>query len=183
MSGFLLMQLGSTAFAHHLPPGIAEIDEFFDSASFLAGFNHPLIGFDHLIAALIAGICASRAGKWASWILVGAGAALMAGCGFGFSGLRLPEGELIVAATVVASATFMVGFSSGRVWPAAAITAACQLWHGDLHALEMPRGTGAGAHAFGAVSATLLCMVCGWALATLFLRRTLQTSRRVIHSH
>lgn len=160
-----------------------EIDEFSDGASFLAGFNHPLMGLDHLIAALITGVCAAKAGKWGMWLLAGAGVAMAAGYAGGYSGIKLPGGDLMIASTVVISAVVMAGSSSRYILPAAALTAAFQLWHGNLHALEMPGGAGHGAHVSGAVSATVLCMVCGWALATLSFRRSFGNSHRIIPSH
>ena len=48
--------LAVPVFAHHLPPGMEEVDEFSDSASFLMGINHPLSGLDHLLAALLTGV-------------------------------------------------------------------------------------------------------------------------------
>lgn len=179
----LLLLLATTAFAHHLPPGMEEIDEFSNGASFLAGFNHPVMGLDHLIAALITGVCAARVGKWGIWLLAAAGVAMAAGYAGGFGGLRLPGGDLMIAATVVISAVVMAGSSSRQILPAATLTASFQLWHGNLHALEMPSGAGSSAHASGAVCATVLCMVCGWALATLSFRRSIGNSHRVIPSH
>ncbi len=178
----VLFLLTVPAFAHHLPPGMEEIDEFSDSASFLIGFNHPLTGVDHLVVALLTGAAAARAGKAAGWLLTGAGLALLTGYVLGFRGLSMPGGEMMIAASVLISSLVMLR-RFGR-FPAAlaALPAAFQLWHGNLHALEMPAGSGAGVHAAGAVSATVLLMVSGWALAMLYRQHTAGVPRRAIVS-
>ena len=110
---------GIPAFAHHLPPGMEEVDEFADHASFLMGFNHPLGGMDHLAAALLIGAVAARLGRGGRMTLPGAAAALAAGCAAGVAGIVVPGGEAVIAASVVAGVAAVV-LKAGRVLPALA---------------------------------------------------------------
>lgn len=45
--------------AHHLPPGMEDVDEFDDGTAFMTGLRHPLLGMDHWMFAIIIGAVAA----------------------------------------------------------------------------------------------------------------------------
>lgn len=49
----------SPLLAHHLPPGMEEVDEFDDNAAFMAGIRHTLLGADHWLFAVAVGVLAA----------------------------------------------------------------------------------------------------------------------------
>jgi urease accessory protein len=167
----LTLAAGIPAFAHHLPPGMEEVDEFADHASFLMGFNHPLGGMVHLASALLIGAVAARLGRGGRMTLPGAAAALAAGCAAGAAGITVPGGEAVIVASVVAGVA-AVFLKAGRVLPAvAAVLVVFQFWHGNVHAVESPARAAGGLYAAGAVVATLLLMIMGFAITRGLSRR------------
>ena len=98
-SGLLFsVAAGVSAFAHNLPPGMEEVDGFADHASFLLGFNHPLGGLDHMVAALLAEAVAARLARAGRRALSGSVAALVAGGTAGGFGPIRPTTSLSLAA-------------------------------------------------------------------------------------
>lgn len=156
--------MAAPAFAHHLPPGMEEVDEFSDGASFLMGMNHPLNGLDHLLAALLTGVVAARFGQRGRFGMV---AAAMGGLLAGSLAAQLPAGEGMLLASVVAAAGIAF-FRSARAlqWGAGALVL-FQVWHGNAHAMEAPLTVARGYFLAGAGMATFLTVILGLALALL----------------
>jgi urease accessory protein len=173
-----LCLLTAPAFAHHLPPGMEEVDEFADGTSFLIGFNHPLTGWDHLLAALLTGVVAARLGKTGRVALPAAAAVmLLAGFAAGRASVVLPGGEFFIMATVGIAG--MVAFlrSKCAVQRGAWVLAAFQAWHGNIHALEVVPRTAGVPYAAGLATATLVLAALGYAVARLARRWKLQLAR------
>ncbi len=164
----LFLLLAAPAFAHHLPPGMEEVDEFADGASFLMGMNHPLSGLDHLLAALLTGVVAARFGKGGR---VGVLAAATGGLFAGGLVAQLPAGEAMLLVSVVA-AVGIASFRSARALQmGAGALVLFQVWHGNAHAAEAPLTAVRAYFLSGAGLATLLTMTLGLALALLARRR------------
>jgi len=159
---FLLMAV--PAFAHHLPPGMEEVDEFADGASFLMGMNHPLSGMDHLLAALLTGVVASRFGRGGQTVLL---AAAMGGLLAGSLLAQLPAGEAMLLASVVAAVGIAFFRSARALQLGAAVLVLFQVWHGNAHASEAPLTAVRGYFLAGAGMVTALTMILGLALALL----------------
>lgn len=160
--------VAAPAFAHHLPPGMEDVDEFGDSASFLLGFNHPLTGLDHLAAALLTGVVAARfarTGRVA--LLAGALGALLAGSLTARAGLMLPAGEAMLLVSVIAAFAVILFRSPGPLRIGAGALLAFQVWHGNAHAREAPSTGSSGHYLAGVCMAAVLTMVIGLALALL----------------
>jgi urease accessory protein len=122
---------------------------------FLAGFGHPFLGLDHLLAmgavGLWAGLVGGRA-LWA-WPLAFAGV-MIVGAALGLQGVALPGVELGIAASVV-----LLGLAAALRAPLPVLAGAglCGLFallHGHAHGAELPAGAGAGAYVAGFVLAT-----------------------------
>jgi urease accessory protein len=158
-----LCLLTAPAFAHHLPPGMEEVDEFADSASFLIGFNHPLTGWDHLLAALLTGVVAA--------------VLLLAGFAAGRASVVLPGGEFFIMATVGIAGMVALLRSKCAVQRGAWVLAAFQAWHGNIHALEVVPRTAGVPYAAGLAAATLVLAALGYAVARLARRWKLQLAR------
>lgn len=171
-SGLLFsVAAGVPAFAHHLPPGMEEVDEFTDHASFLMGFNHPLGGLDHLVAALLTGAVAARLASGGRLALSGAVAALVAGGMAGAFGFVVPGGEAVILASVIAGGA-AVFLKPGRWLPLATLMLVVfQFWHGNVHTAEAPARAAGGLYAAGAAVATLLLMIMGFSIVRGLSRR------------
>ena len=140
-----------TALAHHLPPGMEEVDEFAET-TFTAALAHPFTGADHWLAALAVGLMACAWGRKAGYQAIAIFVvALTAGIVAGRSGFRLPLMESGLAASVILAGVALAGarlFSSKAMLGLTACTGA---WHGIAHGLEMPTTPAAGWFACGLV--------------------------------
>ncbi|HEX2749331.1 MAG TPA: HupE/UreJ family protein [Verrucomicrobiales bacterium] len=156
------------ASAHHLPPGMEDVDEFAEQASFLIGFNHPLSGLDHLAIALLTGWLAARLTGLARVVLIpGAMFALTGGACMAASGLKLPAVEAMLASSVVLSAVVITFQSVRPLRVGAAALVLFQIWQGNAHALEAPSRAVPGLYFSGVCAATALAMILGFSLALL----------------
>lgn len=169
----LLLLLAAPTFAHHLPPGMEEVDEFSDISSFLIGMNHPLSGMDHLLAALLTGVVASRFCKRHRTEVL---AAAMGGWLAGSFLTQLPGGEAMLLMSVVAATAIAFLRSERTLMMTTGTLALFHVWHGSAHAVEAPLTTIRGCFIAGAGMATLLIMTLGLALA-LLVRRWMPVQR------
>lgn len=137
------------AMAHHLPPGMEDVDEFAD-APFTAALTHPLTGADHWLAAVAVGLVVWSWGRktglqsTALFVLT-----MGAGIGAGWTGVQLPLMETGLAVSVILLGCVIAGakwFSSKAVLALAGLTGA---WHGIAHGLEMPGAAPSGLYALG----------------------------------
>ena len=163
----LCLLMATSALAHHLPPGIDEVDEFAEGVSFLVGFTHPLSGLDHLLAALLTGAVAARLGASGRRALItGAAGALMAGFwAGGVSGILLPGGEAVILASIAAAAGTLILRTGRALLGGAWVLVIFQLWHGNAHGLEIPAGAAGGPFALGVCVATWGLFVAGAVMA------------------
>lgn len=137
------------AMAHHLPPGMDDVDEFAE-APFASAVAHPFSGADHWLAALAVGLMVwsfgRKTGFQSSALFV---LAMAAGIAAGRSGFQLPLMETGLAVSVILAGCVIAGsrfFSSKAVLTLATVTGA---WHGVAHGLEMPTAAPAGPYALG----------------------------------
>lgn len=126
--------------AHHLPPGMEDVDEFEDMAAFAAGLRHPWLSVDHWLFAIMAGAVVGLArkqkagvlmasiwvgslalGGWmgtAEWVLPYLGwsswLALGAGTFLLTLGTKLP---LMLQMAILALAALWQGNDHGAAWP------------------------------------------------------------------
>jgi urease accessory protein len=132
----------------------------------LAGFGHPLMGPDHLLAMGAVGLWAGLVGGRALWAWPLAFTAVMIlGAGLGLRGVALPGVEAGIAASVV-----LLGIAAALRAPLPVLGGAmvCGLFalvHGHAHGAELPDGAGAGAYIAGFTLATLVLHAAGLWLA------------------
>ena len=132
-------------------------------AGLTAGFMHPLTGSDHLLAMVAVGMVSVVLGRAAVWqVPTTFLAAMVVGATAGFLGLRVPFGELVVAASVLLLGLALM-FPSLTRWRAA-VYAGVVLFgfsHGHAHGVELPRSAAPLPFSFGFLAASLFLHVCG----------------------
>lgn len=140
-------------------------------AGFLAGFLHPILGWDHVIAMVAVGLWGAFLGSPAIWILPVAFPLVMAlGGAFGILGVPLPGIETGIAASAVVIGLAVALALRPPIWVAAAIVAVFAVFHGHAHGTEMPTAASPLAYAAGFVLATGLLHLGGIAFGLLAAR-------------
>lgn len=123
---------------------------------FVSGLTHPLQGLDHLLAMFAIGLCAVQQGGRARWPLPAAFlAALVLGGVLAWSGGALPQVGTAVALSVLALGLLVATRCRTPLLAGMAIAAAFALFHGYVHALEMPQAASPVRYALGFVLATI----------------------------
>jgi len=129
---------------------------------FASGFQHPILGYDHLLAMLAVGIWGAQMGGRAVWSLPVTFPLIMAVGGVaGMLGLYLPAVETGIALSVLA-----LGLAIAFAWrpfePAALLLiAAFAIFHGYAHGAELPDAADPAAYSVGFVMATGLIHITG----------------------
>jgi urease accessory protein len=161
----LVAVFASSAWAHphHLhAPGLEH--------GLAAGFIHPLLGLDHLLAMFAVGLLAAQLGGRAIWLLPASFlGAMLVGGGLGMSGLGLPGMEIGIALSVVALG---VALAVGRKYPlvaAALIVGLFGITHGHSHGTELPAMAAPVLYGLGFVAATFGLHLTGLGLGLMFL--------------
>ncbi|MBB5038954.1 HupE/UreJ family protein [Prosthecobacter dejongeii] len=160
--------------AHHLPPGMEDVDEFEDGMAFLAGVRHPLLGLEHGLFALTVGVLVATGGRFRSQALALTFlASLLVGGWAGAQGLVL-SGVSLGSALAFASPLLLFA-KRYRLHPGypLAVIACVSLLQGNAHALAWPLETGFTAYLAGLLLTSSVLAFTGWfvALCTQSLRR------------
>ena len=130
-----------------------------------AGFTHPLLGLDHLLAMIAVGLFAAARGGKALWLVPLAFVAMMAGGGaLAMTGIQVPMVELGIALSVVVLGAAVALRLSLPVAGAMALVGAFALFHGHAHGAEIPAGASALTYAAGFVAATAMLHGIGLAI-------------------
>ncbi len=137
------------------------------ASGFGAGFTHPLLGPDHLVAMVAVGLWGAQLGNPAIWVLPIAFPLVMAAGGMiGISGAEIPSSELIIAVSGLALGLMVALRVRVAFWAAAIVVAIFAIFHGYAHGKEMPAAADAESFAIGFVVATGLLHLVGIALGT-----------------
>ncbi len=107
-------------------------------SDFHAGWQHPLMGLDHLLAIVAVGLLAARMGGRTLWLLPGVflGSMFLGGVAAS-AGLRLPGVEFGILTSVLVLGALV---AAARVAPqrvAVALVTLFAFFHGHAHAAEM----------------------------------------------
>jgi urease accessory protein len=129
---------------------------------FLSGFEHPIIGVDHLLAMLAVGIWGAQMGGRAIWTLPVVFPLIVALGGVaGIAGLPLPQVEAGVALSLlVLGLVIAVAFRPLEA-VAIAIVGMFAVFHGYAHGAELPSAADPAAYSAGFVMATGLIHLAG----------------------
>lgn len=151
----LLLALPTSVFAH-------DENTVVRFGSFLAGFTHPVLGLDHLLAMLSVGIVSAQIGGRAIWIVPVTFVVIMAVGGLlGTIDIGLGGIELGIAVSVIALGLAIL---SGRSMPFGLTLVAVALFgifHGYAHGAETPDTASPQRYAAGFLTATALIHVVG----------------------
>ena len=141
----------------------------------LAGFAHPLLGVDHVLAMVAVGLWAAQTGGRAIWAVpLTFMATLAAGAWLGVGGFALPGVEAGVAASVLALGLLVALAVRLPVAAGMALTAAFALFHGHSHGTELPAMVSPLGYAAGFLVATGLLHCSGLAASCVFSVRQLR---------
>lgn len=171
LAATMLAASASTAFAH---TGVHT------SAGFMAGFSHPLMGADHLLAMVAVGLWAGAMGGRAIWLVPASFVAAMAiGGGLGIQGLGLPGVELGITLSVIVLGALVALNPSLPLAAAMSIAATFAVFHGHAHGTEMAANTNAITYGLGFMLATASLHGVGIAAVVALKRRLTPTLLRV----
>ena len=143
-------------------------------AGALAGFAHPWLGFDHLLAMVAVGLWAFQLGGAAKWLVPASFVALMGLAGAaGMAGLALPMVEMGIAASVLLLGLLIAFSVSMTPVLGALVVGLFAVFHGYAHGVEMPAAGAASLYAAGFLLSTALLHGLGLALGMGLQRRAL----------
>ena len=147
---------------------------------FAAGFLHPLMGLDHMLAMLGVGVWAAQLGKRAVWLVPAAFVAVMvAGAGLALSGIAMPMVEFGIAGSVLAIGALIAFGTRLPVGVAMGLVGLFALCHGHAHGTELPGFAHPAAYGAGFVAATALLHAGGVAIAFLVRRHAARLPFRI----
>jgi len=155
-------QLGWTAIALSLlaTPALAHTSH--GTGGLMSGLEHPLAGWDHLLAMAAVGLWGARQQGAARWGLpltfVGF---MVAGSLLGFGQLALPKVEMGVALSVVFFGLVLLAGRNLMLPAALSLTALFALFHGHAHGAELPSAASAFSYLAGFVLTTALLHLAG----------------------
>lgn len=151
----------------HTTPAVAH-DGTGLAGGFVAGFLHPVSGFDHMLAMVSVGLWGAFLGRPLLIVLPMVFPALMAvGAALGMVGAPLPPVELGIAASVITLGALILFAVRAPIAIACAIVAVFALFHGYAHGTELPSAADPIGYTAGFVICTGLLHVAGIALGTL----------------
>lgn len=128
----------------------------------MAGLGHPLLGWDHLAAAMAVGMWAATQRSKAVLMLPASFiVALVAGIALGTTGLALPLVEPMILFSLIIVGAALAFNAKANPMVASGLLAGFALFHGYAHAAEMPLTASLVSYAFGLVTATAALHLVG----------------------
>ena len=157
----------SAAYLTTVSPVLAHSGEGY-GGGFVAGFTHPILGWDHVAAMVAVGLWGAFLGPPAIWVLPVVFPLVMAlGAVAGILGLPVPGVETGIALSAVVLGLMIVFALKPAIWVAAVIVGAFAVFHGYAHGTELPATVNAFAYAVGFVISTGLLHLIGIAFGLL----------------
>ena len=143
----LVLALAPQAALAHVERGAA--------SGFLAGLEHPISGWDHVLAMVSVGLWGAQLGAPAMWLLPIAFPMVMAlGGMLGLLGVPLPGIEIGIAASAIALGIVVLAEARPPLAIAAGLVAFFAIFHGYAHGAELPPGSSGLLYSVGFVVAT-----------------------------
>ena len=148
-------------------PALAHSGEGY-GGGFVAGFSHPILGWDHVAAMVAVGLWGAFLGAPAIWILPVVFPLVMAfGAVAGILGIPVPAIETGIALSAVVLGSMIVFALKPPLWLSAVIVGVFAIFHGYAHGTELPATANAFAFAAGFVISTGLLHLAGIAFGLL----------------
>jgi len=142
----ILIYYPSSAFAHV---------ERGQASGFVAGFQHPWSGLDHILAMVAVGLWGVQLGNPAIWLLPVTFPMMMSlGAMMGLLGIPLPGIEIGIAFSAILLGAVVFGEVRPRLVIAAVIVGFFAVFHGHAHGTELPPGQSGLLYSMGFVIAT-----------------------------
>lgn len=152
-----LMLLAPVAGAHTL--GV-------EGAGFAAGVAHPLVGLDHLLALLGAGLWAGWLGARARYLLPGGFlAGMLGGVLLAWGGVGLPGVEPMIVLSVLLFGLLAASAARPSVGLASVLLCVFALFHGQAHGTELPQTADPLAYVLGLLLASAAVQLAAARLA------------------
>ena len=158
LPAFLLALLSAVPASAHVMDG--------PLGGFGAGFGHPLVGYDHLLAMLAVGLWGAQMGGRSVWTLPATFPMIM--CAGGIIGMTgvLPDQpiEFGIAVSVIVLGGAIAAAWRAPEWAALVLIAAFALLHGYPHGVLAPRASDPAAFTVGFVVSTGVIHIIGIAI-------------------
>jgi urease accessory protein len=123
--------------------------------SFRIGFQHPISGWDHVVAMVAVGLWGAQLGAPAVWLLPVAFPMVMAMGGMlGLMGVPLPGTEVGIAASAILLGGAVLSELRPPLVVAAIVVTFFAVFHGYAHGAELPAGESGLLYSMGFVIAT-----------------------------
>jgi urease accessory protein len=156
---FLLFLWPITAFAHTRGG---------EAIGFVGGFEHPISGWDHVLAMVAVGLWGAQLGPPAVWLLPVTFPMVMAFGGMlGLMGVKLPGVEVCIALSAIALGLMVLREAKPNLLVAAFLVGFFAIFHGHAHGTELPPGANGLLYSIGFVIATGLLHATGIAIGTI----------------
>ena len=138
------------------------------SGGFIAGFVHPLMGWDHVAAMIAVGLWGAFLGAPAIWVLPVIFPLVMAyGGALGLMGIPIPSIETGLALSAIVLGGMVAGAVRPPLWVAAVLVGVFAIFHGYAHGTELPGAANPLAYSGGFVISTGLLHLSGIAFGLL----------------
>ena len=126
-----------------------------EAGGFLTGLQHPISGFDHVMAMIAVGLWGAQLGTPAVWILPVVFPMMMAmGGNLGLMNIPLPGVETGIAFSAVILGLMVLAEARLKIPLAMVIIAFFAIFHGHAHGTELPTGQSGLLYSIGFVTAT-----------------------------
>ncbi|MFZ6658054.1 HupE/UreJ family protein [Undibacterium sp. TJN19] len=158
MIGMLAMSLLTTV----VTPAFAHVSAMHSVHGFEAGFAHPFMGLDHLLAMLAVGIWAAQQRGISLWLLPAVfPMAMAAGAMMGINGMPLPFVEPGIAVSVLVLGLLIASTAKLPMFMSIGLVSIFAIAHGYAHGIEMGARDAAIEFGAGFILATLLLHATG----------------------
>ncbi|MDI7863508.1 HupE/UreJ family protein [Rhizobiaceae bacterium n13] len=170
MKGILVRNIGLVVFSLLATTSVAEAHVGTGGASgFVAGFLHPIMGLDHVVAMVAVGLWGAQLGMPAIWLLPITFPLVMALGGFlGLVGVPMPGVEIGIALSGVLLGAAVLTESRPPMIAAAILVGLFAIFHGYAHGAELPLGENALFFSLGFVVGTGLLHAVGIVIGLLY---------------
>ena len=140
MSNKYILGVLITTFSLLITPSVQAHALIGEETSWLAGFTHPFLGLDHLLAMLSVGLWAAQQGGNRLWQLPLAFLSMMLlGALLGQTGFTLPSVEAGIAGSLLVLGLMLTFAIRLTILPSLLMVGLFAVFHGYAHGTEMPQ--------------------------------------------
>lgn len=151
------------------------------AGGFIAGFLHPILGWDHVVAMVAVGLWGAFLGAPAIWLLPVVFPLVMAAGGvLGVLGVPIPAVETGIALSAIVLGAAVALAARPPLWVAATIVGAFAVFHGHAHGTELPSAANPLVFSLGFMLATGLLHAAGIGFGVLARWRAGRVAVRVL---